>query len=283
MVKVPSHGVLGLTFLACRALQFTCLVVVMGLTARFIQTMVEDMQAPPTPIVAALSITCLAVVYCILSIILYFDSLLPYLAIAGLDGLFFIMLLVVSIVIGKPLSYLSCKALGNDTRPFELVNNLASSLNQVPTATPTSTAAAWESVAPAATQTAANFNAVPEAATSTTFEYFTTTVADAAATVAATVAPGGSREVWGSDGNLYTITGPGALAKRGDTKNAIMEAIGYDEWVAGGTENSCVMIKAVWGFGICLAILFLFSVVVMVFIWKRERRPTIQKIEEESG
>lgn len=277
----PNHGALGLSFLACRALQFVCLVVVMGMTARFIATMVDDIQQPPPPIIAALTITCFAILYVVITVILYVDKQLPFLAIAGLDGIFFIALMIVSIVIGKPLSYLSCKALGSEVKPMEIVNNLESSLNQVPTPTPTAVAAFTAAAVP----TPANLNAVPEAvqaATSTAIEYLTTTAANTAATVAATLAPGGTREVWGSDGQMYTITGPGRLARRGDTTNALMKAINYDEWVAGGTENSCMMMKAVWGFGICLTIMFVFSAAMMVFVWKMERTPRAKKIEEDS-
>lgn len=55
--------------------------------------------------------TCIAVIYCLITTILLLDSILPFLACACLDGLVLIALIVVSVEIGKPLSYLDCNAL----------------------------------------------------------------------------------------------------------------------------------------------------------------------------
>ena len=56
--------------------------------------------------------TCLAIIYCVITVILHIDNILPYLINTGVDGLMLIALTVVSVVIGKPLSYLNCKVIG---------------------------------------------------------------------------------------------------------------------------------------------------------------------------
>ena len=50
-------------------------------------------------------------VYCIISTILFFDNILPFLATAVADFLVLIALIVVAVVMGKPLSYLKCSTL----------------------------------------------------------------------------------------------------------------------------------------------------------------------------
>lgn len=63
---------------------------------------------------------CIAVLYCAITVILYFDGILPFLISTGIDALFLIALVVVSVVVGKPLSYLDCTVVGE-------VSNAASS------------------------------------------------------------------------------------------------------------------------------------------------------------
>lgn len=47
--------------------------------------------------------------------LLFFDNILPFLAIAVMDGLCLIALVVIAIIIGKPLSSLKCKGIGSDS------------------------------------------------------------------------------------------------------------------------------------------------------------------------
>lgn len=55
--------------------------------------------------------TCIAVIYCIITAILFFDNILPFLACAALDVLVLVGMVVVAVVMGKPLSYLHCSSL----------------------------------------------------------------------------------------------------------------------------------------------------------------------------
>jgi hypothetical protein len=274
----PAHGAVGLAFLGTRALQTVCLLICMSLAAKFISTMVEDQQAPPPPLVGTLCVVCFAVLYCATTLLLYWDHQLPLLPTAGLDCLFFVALMVSSIVIGKPLSYLSCKAASGSAK--ELVENVGENLGKDPTS-----AAAAAAAAATATSVIADLapTVVPYTApaptptyVATVVSYTTTTVANAAATVAATLTPGGSAKVIGSDGNTYTISG--RLIKR--VEAVAVTTVDYKNWIQGGTPSDCMMMKAVWGFGIALTILFVFSAVMVMFIWKAEKAP--KKITENA-
>lgn len=55
---------------------------------------------------------CIAVLYCAITVILFLDNLLPYLINTAVDSLFLIALIVVSVIVGKPLSYLNCNYIG---------------------------------------------------------------------------------------------------------------------------------------------------------------------------
>ncbi|KAF8249078.1 hypothetical protein K440DRAFT_599601 [Wilcoxina mikolae CBS 423.85] len=179
----PSHGVIGLAFIAARGLQALCLLVTLSLASRFISSMVEAQQAPPSPLIGILCVICFAILYCGTTILLYFDHQLPLIPTAGIDMLFFLALMVSSIVIGKPLSYLSCKAVAQSTTK-ELLENIGDRLNQGPSPTTT-----------------------PD----------------------------------------------------------------YRSWISSGSVSDCMMMKAVWGFGIALTIMFVFSAVMVAFIWKGEK------------
>jgi hypothetical protein len=65
--------------------------------------------------------TCIAVLYCAISYILYWDTQLPFLLSSSVDSLLLIAVIVVAVTVGKPLSYLNCKALtsnGGNTMAF---------------------------------------------------------------------------------------------------------------------------------------------------------------------
>jgi hypothetical protein len=55
--------------------------------------------------------TSIAVIYCIITAILYMDDILPFFIISVLDLLLLIALIVVAVIVGKPLSYLKCSTL----------------------------------------------------------------------------------------------------------------------------------------------------------------------------
>jgi hypothetical protein len=248
----PSHGAVGLAFLGTRALQVASLVISLSFAAKFVSVMIDNQQTPPPPLIGVLSVVCFAILYCATTLLLYWDRQLPLLPTAAIDGLFFLATMVSAIVIGKPLSYLSCAAVGAAaTSPLE---SLGGSLG--PAATATATAA----LTPAAV--------TPYFAPATATVYTTTTLANAAATVVATLAPGGTAKVLGSDGNTYTVS----KRQYALPQQQAQQEPAYESWLRAGSEGDCVMMKAVWGFGIALTILFVFSAVMVAFIWKAEKQ-----------
>lgn len=72
--------------------------------------------------------------YCAITVILYFDKILPFLISAGLDALFLIALVVISVIVGKPLSYLNCQVLDDmsnaTSSAYDFTSALGNSLNQ---------------------------------------------------------------------------------------------------------------------------------------------------------
>src|ERR1700759_808384 len=77
---------------------------------------------------------CIAVLYCAITVILYFDGILPFLISTGIDALFLIALIVVSVVVGKPLSYLNCQKLDEvsnaTSSAYDFASALGNSLNK---------------------------------------------------------------------------------------------------------------------------------------------------------
>jgi len=72
--------------------------------------------------------------YCAITLILYLDGILPFLISTGIDSLFLIALVVVSVVVGKPLSYLNCQVLDEisnaTSSAFDFTSALGNSLNK---------------------------------------------------------------------------------------------------------------------------------------------------------
>jgi hypothetical protein len=146
----PNHGALGATFKAARALQVASMIAIVGMTANFVSEMVSADAKPPSLLIAILSIVssqtnkafpgltrakvCIAVLYCAITVILYLDNMLPFLVSTIIDVLFIITLVVISIVVGKPLSYLDCRRLGelsnSSSSAFDFTSALGNSLNK---------------------------------------------------------------------------------------------------------------------------------------------------------
>lgn len=72
--------------------------------------------------------------YCAITVILYFDNILPFLISTGLDALFLIALIVLSVIVGKPLSYLNCQVLDEisnaSSSAYDFTSALGNSLNK---------------------------------------------------------------------------------------------------------------------------------------------------------
>ena len=78
--------------------------------------------------------TCIAVIYCAITYILYFDGILPYLINTGTDGLILIAVVVVAVTVGKPLSYMNCQLVGsqsgNVNSAYAFAANMGQNLNK---------------------------------------------------------------------------------------------------------------------------------------------------------
>ena len=61
------------------------------------------------------------------------DDILPFLINAGMDGMLLIAVIVVAVVVGKPLSYLDCQAIGSSdmmSSAYDFTTSLGSNLDQ---------------------------------------------------------------------------------------------------------------------------------------------------------
>jgi len=187
----PNYGALGATFKVTRALQVASMVAVIGMTANFLSEIVNQGATPPAVLIGTLSVVCVAVLYCAITVILYLDNILPFLVNTMIDSLFLIALIVVSVIVGKPLSYLNCKVLGEissaTSSAYDFTSALASSLNK--------------------------------------------------------------------DGK-----------------------IDYSKWI-GTSKATCLEMKSIWGLSIALCILFTFSAVSTICLWKRSKQAPEEKNE----
>ncbi|KAJ5557998.1 hypothetical protein N7535_009491 [Penicillium sp. DV-2018c] len=107
----PHYGALGATFQLARLFQACSLIAIIGMTAKFISLIVSNNATPPNLLVGMISVTSIAVIYCLITAILYLDDILPFLIISILDTALLIALIVVTVLVGKPLSYLKCTSL----------------------------------------------------------------------------------------------------------------------------------------------------------------------------
>ena len=77
---------------------------------------------------------CIAIIYCAITLILFFDNILPFLINTVVDGLILIALIVITVVVGRPLSYMNCQAIGDLTGAgsdaYSFAVALGSSLNK---------------------------------------------------------------------------------------------------------------------------------------------------------
>lgn len=150
----PNYGAIGATLKGVRILQVCCLIAIIGMTANFISMIVSNSQTTPSELVGTLSIvrppciltllpnpkilthppqTCIAVLYCAITFILFLDNILPFLLATTIDSLLLIALVVVAIVVGKPLSYLNCQSIGTASNlgsAYDFTVSLGNSLNQ---------------------------------------------------------------------------------------------------------------------------------------------------------
>ncbi|KAJ5806766.1 hypothetical protein N7474_010358 [Penicillium riverlandense] len=129
---MARYGSLGATFQLARLFQACSLIAIIGMTAKFISSIVSSNDTPPNVLIGTISVTSIAVLYCVITSILFLDDILPFLACSVLDLLLLIALVVVSVVLGKPLSYLKCSTLASlndkDATAYAFSSHLSSEL-----------------------------------------------------------------------------------------------------------------------------------------------------------
>jgi len=131
---MAASGALGATFKIARLMQAASMIAIIGMTSNFISEMISVKVEPPAVLVGTLSVVCISVLYCAITVILFLDNILPYLINAIIDTFFLIAVVVVAVVVGKPLAYADCQAIGQASgsaaSAYDLTNALSGNLNQ---------------------------------------------------------------------------------------------------------------------------------------------------------
>ncbi|KAK5662363.1 hypothetical protein OQA88_8273 [Cercophora sp. LCS_1] len=109
--RAPQLGALGTTFTVMRACQFAILISMIGLASHFISDILLEDRQPPAELIGTLTVAITAVVYAVVTYILYYDAMLPFLFTGILDGVLLVASIVVAALLGKPLSTLNCAIL----------------------------------------------------------------------------------------------------------------------------------------------------------------------------
>ncbi|KXL49321.1 hypothetical protein M433DRAFT_72567 [Acidomyces richmondensis BFW] len=115
-MPLPDYGAapLAKTFMLARGLSLTAMICIVGLTANFVSEIVSSNVDPPREIVGTLTITCLAAFYCLITIpFFYARANLGLFVMAGMDAALLLAFVIVSVVLGKPLSFLNCMIVAN--------------------------------------------------------------------------------------------------------------------------------------------------------------------------
>ncbi|KAF2418932.1 hypothetical protein EJ08DRAFT_599196 [Tothia fuscella] len=110
-MQIPSYGAapISATFLIARVLQLVFLVIIIGMASNFVNSMVMANHEPSREIVGALAITSIGTLYTLVSISFYWaQAELGLFVMAAFDALIFVAFVVVSVSIGRPVSYLNC-------------------------------------------------------------------------------------------------------------------------------------------------------------------------------
>lgn len=107
------YGTFAFAFTITRVLQAICLICILGMSANFIGEINAADTAPPEVLIGTLSVVVIAIIYIGVSYLLYLEEQISFLISTACDSLALIGLIVVSVKVGTPLSYLDCPALPN--------------------------------------------------------------------------------------------------------------------------------------------------------------------------
>ncbi|EPE09542.1 hypothetical protein F503_07318 [Ophiostoma piceae UAMH 11346] len=121
---IRDHGYYGYAFVGARPCQIIALSAVIGMTGHFISDNIHTHIAVPSQIVGTLVISCIALLWALISFTAYDDTHFPYHATSAVDLLLVIPFIVVAAVLGGPLGAVTCSALPGATYANESDNDL---------------------------------------------------------------------------------------------------------------------------------------------------------------
>ncbi|OCL04508.1 hypothetical protein AOQ84DRAFT_116204 [Glonium stellatum] len=127
-MPVPTYGAapLSQTFLLVRIMQVISMITIVGMTANFVSEIVSTGIEPPKEFVGTLSVTCIATLYCLVSIAFYWsEANLGLFVMSGVDSLLLIAFIVVAVTVGKPLSFLNCYMIGAASKEVDAASAYA--------------------------------------------------------------------------------------------------------------------------------------------------------------
>jgi hypothetical protein len=123
---------LSKTFLLVRIMQVLAMIIIIGITSNFVSLIVSTGMEPPKEFVGALSVTCIATLYVLVSIAFYWsEANLGLVVMSAVDSLLLIAFIVVAVTMGKPISFLNCYTLGNVDHATEAASAFAYTVSVV--------------------------------------------------------------------------------------------------------------------------------------------------------
>jgi len=110
-MPIPTYGAapLSTTFLCVRVMQVVSLIIILGLAGNSINQMAMQNFDPSREIVGTISIASIVTLYTLVSIAFYWSvANLGLFVMAAADALILVAFIVVSVVVGKPVSHVNC-------------------------------------------------------------------------------------------------------------------------------------------------------------------------------
>ncbi|KAK4626730.1 hypothetical protein CLAFUW4_04343 [Fulvia fulva] len=138
-MPIPDYGAapLAKTLILVRGLSLVAMIAILGMTANFVSDIVASNIEPPREVVGTLTITCMATLYTLISIPFFLSHAnLGLLIMTAADTFLLLAFIIISVVFGKPLSYLNCMviadkdAAGNAQSAVAFTQALASNVNK---------------------------------------------------------------------------------------------------------------------------------------------------------
>lgn len=223
----------------------------------------------------------IAVLYVIISYILYYDSLLPLLVAVGCDSAMLIAFIVVAATSGKDLNTIECSALPpppskQSSKPATFTVSVPSgeqnsNINTSPNSSPSSNAVTDGSAD--GSSGAGGYGGYDTSSYGTSSYGTTSTGSDGNS--------GGSGGGNYGSSVVYNISRvvARAMATRG---NGDKPTVDYLSFVA-RDQPHCYEIKTVWGLAIAMCVLFAFSSIVCAGLWRRIKGPSSSAPKDIEG